>query len=369
LRNRAALWNEVERGEKRKDARLAREIRVSLPQELTREQNIELAREIAREFVKSGMIADLCIHDHTGANPHAHMMLTTRAVDEDGFGQKVRAWDRRENVEQWRGMVADRTNDALERYNHPDRVDHRSYERQGKDRIPLNRLSRAAWEMEQRGIQTAEGDRRRAIQAENRRLEALATERQQVTRDMDAEQKRLAQESDGRRQREEATRRQRERQQIRKRAGGEPPRRFADLYDRPETLTQRAERDGEKQQERNRRKLHGDPPTVRRAGRQPRQYRKPETSQPTPESPRRFSDLYDRPAPEQGRGEPTTHAPESCRAGRFSDLYDLPPPKPEQPEKPPKTEPEHTPEPTPERQFSDLYDHCEKEQDKPERKR
>jgi hypothetical protein len=416
LASRAVLWNEIEQIEKQKNAQLAREVRVALPQELSREQNIELARDIAREFVKEGMIADLCIHDEETGNPHAHIMLTMRSLDENGDweaksrkayvvdedGERIRLqsgqwksykvdttdWNKDYKVEQWRGMVADRTNETLERYLQPDRVDHRSYARQGFEQIPLERLSRTAWEMEQRGIQTAEGERRRQIEADNRRLEALATAREQVTRDMDGEQKRRAQEADLKRQREAATRRQQERREARERARqerevrkrqyrkptvSEPLRQIAakdaeeklrnqeKLYlDRPETLTERAEReqrDREKQQERNRRKLYGDPPTVRRAERQPRQYRKPEPSQPTPEPPRRFADLYDRPLPEQGKGQSTTHAPEPSRSERFSDLYDRPVKNPEQ---------EHAPEPTRERRFSDLYDSKEREQDKPE---
>jgi ATP-dependent exoDNAse (exonuclease V) alpha subunit len=89
------LWNEVEEKEIRKDAQLAREIEVALPRELTLEEQKELVREYAQEqFVDQGMIADLNIHHHKD-NPHAHIMLTTRRVTEEGFAEKVRDWKKK----------------------------------------------------------------------------------------------------------------------------------------------------------------------------------------------------------------------------------------------------------------------------------
>ena len=82
---RAILWNAVEKSERNINAQLAREIEVSLPVELSREQNISLVREyIKRQFVEQGMCADLCVHDTNGLNPHAHIMLTIRPINEDG---------------------------------------------------------------------------------------------------------------------------------------------------------------------------------------------------------------------------------------------------------------------------------------------
>jgi ATP-dependent exoDNAse (exonuclease V) alpha subunit len=99
LSDRPTLWNEVEAGELRKDAQLAREVEFAIPRELSQEQGIALAREFAqREFVERGMVADLNVHwdiDAAGlAKPHAHVMLTMRAVDEEGFRAKVRDWNR-----------------------------------------------------------------------------------------------------------------------------------------------------------------------------------------------------------------------------------------------------------------------------------
>ena len=75
--NRSELWNAVERAEKTKDSRLARELVVALPVELNKEQWINLLTEyIQNNFVADGMCADVAIHDTDGHNPHAHIMLT-----------------------------------------------------------------------------------------------------------------------------------------------------------------------------------------------------------------------------------------------------------------------------------------------------
>jgi ATP-dependent exoDNAse (exonuclease V) alpha subunit len=82
--DRAVLWNAVEKTEKAKNSQLAREIEIALPRELTRQQNILLARRYVQEqFVSAGMCADLCIHDTGKGNPHAHIMLTMRPFNED----------------------------------------------------------------------------------------------------------------------------------------------------------------------------------------------------------------------------------------------------------------------------------------------
>ena len=83
--DRTTLWNTVELSEKDSRARLAREYEIALPKELNREEQIELVREYVREnFVKQGMCADVSIHDKGDGNPHAHIMLTVRPIDENG---------------------------------------------------------------------------------------------------------------------------------------------------------------------------------------------------------------------------------------------------------------------------------------------
>ena len=117
---RERLWNEAEAAEKRKDARVAREIEIALPQELSLDQQKELVRGFVRDvFVSQGMIADAAIHEpHTKQadkrNPHAHIMLTTRSVGPEGFGLKVTAWNRKDLLLDWRKQWTVHANHGLE---------------------------------------------------------------------------------------------------------------------------------------------------------------------------------------------------------------------------------------------------------------
>lgn len=86
--DREKLWNAVEETEKTKDSRLAREFVVALPIELDKGSWLELLRNyIQTEFVDAGMCADFAIHDIDGHNPHAHIMLTVRPLNENGTWQ------------------------------------------------------------------------------------------------------------------------------------------------------------------------------------------------------------------------------------------------------------------------------------------
>ena len=86
--DRAVLWNAVETAEKTKNSRLAREIIVALPVELTLGQNIRLIEEYVKtQFVDDGMCADVSIHDTDGHNPHAHILLTVRPLKENSEWQ------------------------------------------------------------------------------------------------------------------------------------------------------------------------------------------------------------------------------------------------------------------------------------------
>ena len=86
--DREKLWNAVEAAEKAKDSRLAREFVVALPIELNQEQQISLIEKFVQEqFVADGMCADAAIHDTDGHNPHAHILLTVRPLDEKGQWQ------------------------------------------------------------------------------------------------------------------------------------------------------------------------------------------------------------------------------------------------------------------------------------------
>lgn len=88
--DREVLWNAVEENVKTKDSRLAREFVVALPIELSLEQWQTLLTDfVQNQFVADGMCADLAIHDPDppGHNPHAHILLTVRPLDESGKWQ------------------------------------------------------------------------------------------------------------------------------------------------------------------------------------------------------------------------------------------------------------------------------------------
>lgn len=201
--DRAVLWNAVEKIEKAKNSQLAREIEIALPTELTREQSITLVREYANQhFVSTGMCADICLHDTGGGNPHAHIMLTMRPFTEektwgtkqkkeyilDPQGNKIydpkkrqykcnsipsTDWNEQTKAEQWRQGWADLCNQYLEQNNSAERIDHRSYERQGIDQIPTVHLGVAASAMEKRGIKTECGNINREIEVTNKALRQL----------------------------------------------------------------------------------------------------------------------------------------------------------------------------------------------------
>ena len=214
FQNREELWNEVEKIEKAADARLAREIEVAIPRELSLEEMKNLVAGYAKMLTEEGMCVDAAIHLKVG-NPHAHLMCTTRKIKADGtwdqkekkvyaldeFGNKVpvidqetreqkigargrRIWKRvtvaandlnaKENVEKWRKMWSEHCNAYLE----PEQqIDHRSYERQGKkDVIPTIHEGYAAREMEKRGQLAERCEMNREIAAANRDIKAILAE-------------------------------------------------------------------------------------------------------------------------------------------------------------------------------------------------
>lgn len=178
--DREKLWNEVEKIEKRKDAQLAREVNIALPRELKIEQQIELTREFVKDnFINKGMIADISIHNADNKNPHVHIMLTTREVCEDGFGKKNREWNNKEHLEQWREQWAKCVNRNLEKANIKDRIDHRSLEEQGIDRIPQIHVGVHANAREKKGFETERGNLNREIKDFNTKLVELRQYKEQ----------------------------------------------------------------------------------------------------------------------------------------------------------------------------------------------
>ena len=200
--DRSTLWNSVEKIEKAKNSQLAREIEVALPVELDREKQIQLVREYVQDnFVSAGMCADIAFHDKKNGNPHAHIMLTMRPLEQSGEwgakskkeyildknGQRIKLkngsfktrkvdltdWNDKDKAEVWRQAWADVTNRYLAEQNIPQRIDHRSYERQGIEQIPTVHMGVAATQMERKGIVTEKGEKNRLIREQNRLLKEV----------------------------------------------------------------------------------------------------------------------------------------------------------------------------------------------------
>jgi Ti-type conjugative transfer relaxase TraA len=145
VQERQALWNRVEAAERRKDSQLARLIEVSLPAELSPDESVVLLRDfIAEEFVSQGMVADFCIRRRDSHKPYAHILLTLREATASGFGPKVRHWNRKSNLVQWRAAWAERANHHLARAGHAARIDHRTLDAQHSELLPERRVGIAA---------------------------------------------------------------------------------------------------------------------------------------------------------------------------------------------------------------------------------
>lgn len=181
MKDRTQLWNAVETVERRKDAQLSREIQLALPHELSHEQRVELVEGFVREaFVERGMVADIAIHgphrEGDERNHHAHVMLTMRELLGDGFGKKVRDWNDKEQLGEWREQWAAHVNRTLERSGHKDRVDHRSYEDRGIDREPEPKQGPVATQMEREGQESHAGRDRREVKERNAERDKLEQE-------------------------------------------------------------------------------------------------------------------------------------------------------------------------------------------------
>lgn len=209
--DRQTLWNEVHKIEKNNNARLSREVEVALPREFDTQKQIEVVREYTKNFTKNGMCADWSIHDKKDGNPHAHIMLTTRKIKEDGkWGAKEKKayaldekgeripmidkatgeqkldsrnrkqwkretvqandWNKKERVEEWRESWAKECNKHL---NQDKQLDHRSYERQGIEKIPTIHEGHVARDIEKRGGVSERCEANRNIKQQNVVLEKL----------------------------------------------------------------------------------------------------------------------------------------------------------------------------------------------------
>lgn len=213
FQDRSFLWNSVELNEKASNAQLARNFIIALPKELSFEENKNLIIDFIQEnFVSKGMIADLAIHDESSEgnnNVHAHIMTTLRPINEKGLwqpkskkeyvldetGEKIKLksgnyktrkveltdWNDKGNAEKWRESFASLCNRYLEKNNLEKRVDHRSFERQGKEEIPTIHLGASASALERKGIETDKGNINREIKKHNSLVKAIKNKIKEIT--------------------------------------------------------------------------------------------------------------------------------------------------------------------------------------------
>ena len=202
--DRATLWNAAEEAEKQWNAQLARRFVLALPREVPLEKCPQMLREYCEEhFVSKGMCCDFAIHDPDppGHNPHCHIMLTMRAIDENGKwmpksrkvydldenGERIKLpsgrwkshkedtvdWNEQYHAEEWRHGWEIVQNRYIEMSGSPERVDMRSYERQGLDIVPTVHMGAAVCALERKGIETNISNLNRDIQAANRMMNAV----------------------------------------------------------------------------------------------------------------------------------------------------------------------------------------------------
>ena len=171
FKNRSILWNAVEKSETRKNSQTARHIDAALPVEISRPEQIDLVRHFCQQcFISKGMCADFAIHDKGDGNPHVHILLTTRKVDESGFTKKERAWNDKALLIEWRKLWADWCNHKLYFVSN-ELIDHRSYAAHGIDKLPQKHLGAAACAIEKKGYRTDKGSYNRRVILENTNAE------------------------------------------------------------------------------------------------------------------------------------------------------------------------------------------------------
>lgn len=180
MQDREQLWNAAELIERRRDAQPARVIDVSLPVELTQTQNVALVRAFVQtNFVTDGMVADFSLHHDHAHNPHAHILLPMRRVDNQaalGFSRtKERAWNNTELLVRWRASWAVHVNQHLETYGHQERIDHRSNIERGIPTIPTIYLGRAYHALKYRGRAFDRVQENRNIIEMNQAIEGIDT--------------------------------------------------------------------------------------------------------------------------------------------------------------------------------------------------
>ena len=184
--NPQVFCEEVDRAEKRRDSRTAREFVGSLPNELDKGELIRIVDQfVIPNFSRYGIPVMVAIHEGRNPenpeknNPHVHILAATRRLEPSGFVQKK---DRTRDSKQFIYLVRERwakvQNLAYERNCLPCRVDHRSNRDRGINKEPLTRLSYPDWEREKHGEHTLAGDQNRAVKQRNEERERQERDRE-----------------------------------------------------------------------------------------------------------------------------------------------------------------------------------------------
>lgn len=185
--DRQQLWNLAEQAEKRKDGTTAREYEIALPEELNKADRQQLATDFAQYLAASyGCAVDLAIHapskEGDERNHHVHILCTTRQYQDGQLTQKctIELSDtdrkkrglasRKDALENIREQWASYANQVLSKKGLEQRIDHRSYQRQGLTKAPTIHLGSVATQMERKGKQSNRGDQNRQVQQQNQQI-------------------------------------------------------------------------------------------------------------------------------------------------------------------------------------------------------
>lgn len=223
-KDRAVLWNAVEKAEKNSNAQLAREIEFALPVEFDEPTRLEAAREFLQTFANEGMCVDWSYHNKEFGtpNPHVHAMLTMRGIKADGTWdakekkvysldengeripiidkstgrQKIGAggrkmwkretvqkndWNDQNQAEEWRALWAEIVNRKMQALGMGERIDHRSFQRQGLDLEPTIHEGYAARQIERKGWSADRCQANREIRKRNHIREQIRRQAREIT--------------------------------------------------------------------------------------------------------------------------------------------------------------------------------------------
>ncbi|WP_279257238.1 MobQ family relaxase [Enterococcus faecalis] len=215
--NREYLWNKMELAETSSNAQLCREVNIALPVELSNEDQKELVTKyVQKMFVSKGMIADVAIHRDDSNNPHVHIMLTMRKVDENGqilnkrkrvplldehgkqvynekghrktVSIKTTDWDKKELLLEARKEWANVTNKLLRERGINEQITEKSHKELGRKELPTIHEGVLSRKLEERGIVTDQVKHNQLVREHNQSVHKLNDLKEKKELLMDQEQ-------------------------------------------------------------------------------------------------------------------------------------------------------------------------------------